>query len=63
VLDPDHRDPCPPCLLDEAGDVRNDRVALVGFRDHSVLHVDDEEGGVRPIREGGHDLLRGAWMK
>ena len=55
VLDPDDGDLLPPCLLDEAADVRDDRVSLVGALDDAVLDVDDEEGGVRPVLECGHD--------
>jgi hypothetical protein len=37
-------------------DVRDDRVAFVSPLDDAVLHVDDEECGVRSILECGHDL-------
>ena len=56
VLDPDDGDPFPPRLLDKAADVRDDRVALVSPLDDAVLHVDDEECGVRPVLECGHGL-------
>jgi hypothetical protein len=56
VLDPDNGDPFPPRLLDKAADVRDDRVALVSPLDDAVLHVDDEECGVRPVLECGHGL-------
>jgi hypothetical protein len=56
VLDPDNGDPFPPRLLDKAADVRDDRIALVSPTDDAVLHVDDEECGVRPVRECGHAL-------
>ena len=56
VLDPDDRDPFPPRLLDQAADASHDRVALVSLRDDAVLHVDDEECGVRPVLECGHGL-------
>jgi len=61
VLDPDDGDPFPPRLFDKAADVRDDRVALVRPRDDAVLHVDDEERGVRPIRECGHRLRLQRW--
>jgi hypothetical protein len=61
VLDPDDGDPFPPRLFDKAADVRDDRVALVRPRDDAVLHVDDEERGVRPIRECGHRLPLQRW--
>jgi hypothetical protein len=54
VLDPDNGDPFPPRLLDKAADVRDDRVALVRSLDDAILHVDDQERGVRPILECGH---------
>ena len=54
MLDPDDGDLLPPRLLDEAADVRDDRVALVRPLDDAVLHVDDEECGVRPVLECGH---------
>ena len=56
VLDPDDGDPLPPRPLDEAADGGDDRVALVSPRDDPVLHVDDEECGVRPVLECGHSL-------
>jgi len=56
VLDPDNGDPFPSRLLDKAADVRDDRVALVSPLDDAVLHVDDEECGVRPVLECGHGL-------
>jgi hypothetical protein len=43
-------------LLDEAADVRQDRVALVTPLEDAVLHVDDQEGSVRPVLECGHRL-------
>jgi hypothetical protein len=56
VLDPDDGDPFPPRLLDKAADVCDHRVALVSPLDDAVLHVDDEERGVRPVLECGHGL-------
>src|SRR5207237_9095206 len=56
VLHPDDGDPFPPRLLDKAADVRDDRVALVSPLDDAVLHVDDEECGVRPVLECSHGL-------
>src|SRR5882762_13834 len=41
-------------LLDKPGDVCDDRVANVSPRDDAVLHVDDEERGVRPFIECRH---------
>jgi hypothetical protein len=54
VLDPDDRHPLQARPLDEAPDVRDDRVALVGPFEDAVLRVDDEERRVRPVRERGH---------
>jgi hypothetical protein len=45
-----------PRLLDKAADVRDDRVALRSPLDDAVLHIDDEECGVRPVLECGHGL-------
>jgi hypothetical protein len=45
-----------PGLLDEAPDVRDDCVALMSQLDDSVLYVDDEECGIRTVRERGHGL-------
>jgi hypothetical protein len=45
-------------LLDEAADVGDDRIALVGPLDDAVLHVDDQECGVRPVLECGHVQAR-----
>jgi hypothetical protein len=56
VLDPDNGDPFPPRFFNETADVRDDRVALVSSPDDTVLHVDDEERGVRPILECAHTL-------
>jgi len=56
VLHPDHRDPFPPRLLDKADDIRDDRVAPVRPVDDPVLHVNDEEGGVRSVAERGHGI-------
>jgi hypothetical protein len=56
VLDPDNGDLFPPRLLDKAADVRDDRVALVRPLDDAILHVDDEECGVRPVLECRHGL-------
>jgi hypothetical protein len=51
VLDPDDGNLLPPRPLDQAADVRDDRVALVSSLDDAVLDVDDEECGVRPVLE------------
>src|SRR5207247_8229545 len=56
VLDPDNGDPLPPRLFDQGADVRDDSVALGSPLDDAVLHVDDEECGVRPVLECGHGL-------
>ena len=56
VLDPDDGHVLPPRLVDQAGDVADDHVAFVRTGDDAVLHVDDEEGGVRPVLERGHGL-------
>jgi hypothetical protein len=54
VLDPDDRDFFLPRLVDEAADIRHDCVALVIPIDDAVLHVDDDECGVRAVRECAH---------
>jgi hypothetical protein len=54
VLDPDDRNLFSPRLLDEAGDIRHDHIALVSPLDDAVLYVDHEKGGVGPVRECGH---------
>ena len=46
--------PVPARLVDEAADVGDDRVAFVRPRHDPVLHVDDEECGVRPVLQCGH---------
>jgi hypothetical protein len=56
VLHPDDGDVFTPRLLDEAADVRDDRIALVRALDDAVLHVDDEERGVRPVGERAQGL-------
>lgn len=56
MLDPDNGCPFPPCLLNKVADVRDDRVALVRPLDDAVLHVNDDECGVRPVLECGHGL-------
>jgi hypothetical protein len=43
----DDRDPFPPSPLDEAGDVRDDHVALVRPFDDAFLHGDGEEHAYR----------------
>jgi hypothetical protein len=62
VLDPDDGDPFPARLLDQAADVGDDRVTLVSPPDNAVLHVDDEERGVRPVLQCGHGLPLLAWL-
>ncbi len=54
MLDPDNRHPFSPRLLNKASDIRDDRVALVSPLDDAVLHVDDNQCGVRPVLERGH---------
>ena len=54
MLDPDDRNVFLPGLFDQAADVRDDGVALVRPPDDAVLHVDDEQCGVRPVLESGH---------
>src|SRR5205085_11232949 len=56
VLHPDDGNQFPPRPLDKAADVRDDSVALVSLLDDAVLHVDDEERGVRPVLECRHGL-------
>ena len=56
VLHPDDGDLLAPRFLDQAADVRDDCVALVGSLDDAVLHVDDEKCGVGPVLECGHGL-------
>ena len=56
VLNPDHRHPVPARALDEAADCRHDRVTFMGPLDGRVLHVDDQECGVRPVLKCGHGL-------
>ncbi|GAC1547025.1 MAG: hypothetical protein NVS3B16_18540 [Vulcanimicrobiaceae bacterium] len=51
MLDPHDRNPFPPCLFDKAADVRDDGAAFVSILDDAVLHVNDEERGVRPVLE------------
>ena len=46
MLDPDDGDPFPARLVDEAGDVRDDRVALVSRPDDAFLDVDDRSAVV-----------------
>jgi hypothetical protein len=57
VLDPDDGDLLLPRFLDETGDVRDDRIALVRSPDDAVLHVDDEESGLGSVLKCGHGLL------
>src|SRR6202042_2563637 len=54
VPDPDDGYLFPPRLVDQAADIRDDRIALVRPGDGAVLHIDHEERGVRPVVEGGH---------
>ena len=35
----------------------DDGIAVVCTGDDAVLHVDDDQGGVRSVRQGGHDGL------
>jgi hypothetical protein len=42
MLDPDHKDMFPPRLLDQAADVRHDRIALVTPGHGAVLDIDDQ---------------------
>jgi hypothetical protein len=57
VLHPDHGDPFLPRLLDQAADIRDDGVACVRFGDDAVLHIDDQQCGVRPVLECGHGCV------
>jgi hypothetical protein len=54
VLDPDDGDLLLARLVDEAADVGDHRIALVSFLDDALLHIDDEQCGVRPILKCGH---------
>jgi len=54
MLDPDNRNALLSCLLDQGADVRDDGIALMRSADNSVLHVDDDERGPRPVLECGH---------
>jgi hypothetical protein len=54
MLHPDDRDIRLPGLLDEAGDVGHHRIPLVRSADDSVLHVDDQQSGIRPVLQRGH---------
>ena len=58
VLDPDDGHLLAAGPLDEAADVGDDGVALVRALDDAVLHVDDEQRGVRAVLERGHT----AWI-
>ena len=59
VLDPDDIHAGRARLLDQAGDVGDHVVAVVGLTHHAVLHVDDEQGGVRTVLERRHRLMLG----
>src|SRR5271165_1552562 len=61
VLDPDHRDLFTARLVDQSADVGHDLVAPVGAGDDAVLHVDDEQCGLRAVLECGHGLPRSRW--
>src|SRR6202035_233394 len=54
VLDPDDGDLFAPRLLDQAANVRHDRVAIVSPPHDAVLYVDHEECCVRPVLECTH---------
>jgi hypothetical protein len=54
MLDPDNRDMLPPRFLDEAADVRHDRIALVIPGHDAALDIDDEQRGGWPVAESGH---------
>jgi hypothetical protein len=56
ALHPDDGNPFPPRFLDKAVDVRDDGAALVSSLNDAVLHIDDEECGVRPVLERTHNL-------
>ena len=58
VLDPDDIDAGGARLVDQGGDIRDDAVAVVRLRHDAVLHVDDEQRGVRPVLERGHGASR-----
>lgn len=55
MLHPDDRDTVAPRLVDEPADVRDDRVARMRVLDDTVLHVDNQECGIRPVLESAHD--------
>ena len=54
VLDPHDGNVFLARLLHEAADVGDDGVAIVSALDDALLHVDDEERGVRPVLECRH---------
>src|SRR6185437_14307851 len=56
VLHPDDRDVARAGFLDHGADVRHHAVPLVGAAHDSVLHVDNEERGVRAVLQRGHRL-------
>jgi len=49
VLDPDDRDTLLASLVDERGDVGDNRVALMCIGHDALLDVDHHQGGVRSI--------------
>ena len=56
VLHPDDRNRGRASLLDDGADVCDDGVPVVGSVDDAVLHVDDEECGIRAVLECRHGL-------
>jgi len=38
-------------LVDDGCNVGNDRVAFVGLGHHAVLHIDDDQRGIRAVGE------------
>jgi hypothetical protein len=57
VLHPEHGHVLRAGLVDKGGDVRDDAIAVIGTGQHAVLDVDNEQRGVRPIRQGRHGNL------
>jgi hypothetical protein len=54
MLNPDNGNLFPSRLLDQAGNVRENGVALVSPIDYAVLDIDDEQCSIRPVLECGH---------
>lgn len=54
VLDPDDRHLLCSGFVNERCDVPDHGISRVGVFDNVVLHVDDQQGSVRPICQSGH---------